>query len=118
MQKIKELDVRPLIPIKRHEKLLSLFKDLPAGESFVFINDHDPKPLYYEFRSIYGDVVGWDYLQRDPAEWKGKVTRTEASRGREVEGASAVMDLRRAEDKAWNQDVFHRDGMLLNGDTM
>src|SRR5690625_5761311 len=64
MQKIKELDVRPLIPIKRHEKLLSLFKDLPAGESFVFINDHDPKPLYYEFRSIYGDVVGWDYLQR------------------------------------------------------
>lgn len=36
-----ELDVRTLIPIKRHEKLLKLFKELPAGESFVFINDHD-----------------------------------------------------------------------------
>ena len=56
---IEELDVRSLIPIKRHEKLLKLFSDIPAGESFVFINDHDPKPLYYEFRSIYGDVVDW-----------------------------------------------------------
>lgn len=72
-----ELDVRTLIPIKRHEKLLKLFKDLPAGESFVFINDHDPKPLYYEFRSIFGDVVGWEYLQRDPEEWKVKVMKLE-----------------------------------------
>src|SRR5690625_4226118 len=118
MQKIKELDVRPLIPIKRHEKLLSLFKDLPAGESFVFINDHDPKPLYYEFRSIYGDVVGWDYLQRDQAEWKVKVTRTEASKGREFEGASTVMDLRKADKKDWKYAVFHRYGMMLKGDTM
>ena len=76
-----ELDVRTLIPIKRHEKLLKLFEDLPAGESFVFINDHDPKPLYYEFRSIFGDVVGWEYQKRDPEEWKVRVTRTEASKG-------------------------------------
>lgn len=118
MQTTKELDVRPLIPIKRHEKLLTLFRDLPAGESFVFINDHDPKPLYYEFRSIYGDVVGWDYLQRDPAEWKVKVTRTEASKGREFEGASTLMDLRKAEEKDWKYTVFHRYGMMLKGDTM
>jgi uncharacterized protein (DUF2249 family) len=71
-----ELDERSLIPIKRHEKLLKLFKELPVGESFVFINDHDPKPLYYEFRSIYGNVVGWEYLQKDPEEWKVKVTQT------------------------------------------
>src|SRR5690625_6517654 len=107
MQKIKELDVRPLIPIKRHEKLLSLFKDLPAGESFVFINDHDPKALYYEFRSISGDVDGWDYLQRDPAEWKGKQTRREASQGREREGATTVVERRRAEET----DQKHADWM-------
>lgn len=70
-----ELDVHTLIPITRHEKLLKLFKDLPAGDSFVFINYHDPKPLYYEFRSIFGDVVGWEYLQPDPEEWKVKVMR-------------------------------------------
>ena len=113
-----ELDVRKLIPIKRHEKLLALFKDLPAGESFVFVNDHDPKPLYYEFRSIYGDVVGWEYLKRDPAEWKVKVTRTEPSKGREFEGASTLMDLRKADKKDWRYAVFHRYGMMLKGDTM
>ena len=59
-----ELDVRVLVPIQRHELLVKLFKDLPAGESFIFINDHDPIPLYYEFKSIYGDVVDWVYLNK------------------------------------------------------
>ncbi len=113
-----ELDVRMLVPIKRHEKLINLFRELPAGESFVFINDHDPKPLYYEFRSIYGDVVGWEYLQKGPEEWKVRVSRTEPSKGREYEGASTLMDLRKAKKKDWKYAVFHRYGMMLEGDTM
>lgn len=112
------LDVRSLIPIKRHEKLLELFKDLPVGESFIFINDHDPKPLYYEFRSIYGNVVGWEYLQRGGQEWKVKVTRTKASRGREFREISTLIDLRKADTKDWKYAVFHRYGMMLKGDTM
>ena len=113
-----ELDVRDLIPIKRHEKLLKLFKELPVGESFTFINDHDPKPLYYEFRSIYGNVVGWEYLQRGGQEWKVKVTRTEASKGREFENISTLIDLRKADKKDWKYAVFHRYGMMPKGDTM
>jgi len=112
------LDVRSLIPIKRHEKLLKLFKELPVDESFIFINDHDPKPLYYEFRSIYGNVVGWEYLQRGGKEWKVKVTRTEASQGREFEDISTLMDLRKTDKKDWKYAVFHRYGMMLKGDTM
>jgi uncharacterized protein (DUF2249 family) len=118
METIEELDVRPLIPIKRHEKLKKLFKELPAEESFVFINDHDPKPLYYEFRSIFGNVVGWEYLGRDPKEWKVKVTRTDPSEGRKFDGASTLMDLREAEKKDWKYAVFHRYGMMQEGDTM
>ena len=113
-----ELDVRTLIPIKRHEKLLKLFNYLPAGESFVFINDHDPKPLYYEFRSIFGDVVGWEYLLRDPEEWKVRVTRTEASEGSKSNGVSTLIDLRKAEKKDWKYTIFHRYGMMLPGDVM
>lgn len=113
-----ELDVRPLVPIKRHEKLKKLFKELPAEESFIFINDHDPKPLYYEFRSIFGNVVGWEYLNTDPDEWKVKVTRTDPSEGRKYEGASTLMDLREAEKKDWKYAVFHRYGMMQEGDTM
>lgn len=113
-----ELDVRTLVPIKRHEKLLGLFRELPAGDSFVFINDHDPKPLYYEFRSIYGDVVGWEYLQRGGQEWKVRVTRTEESQGRKFEYISTLMDLRKADRGDWKYAVFHRYGMMLKGDTM
>lgn len=116
--KTAELDVRTFIPIDRHTKLLQLFKELPVNESFIFINDHDPKPLYYEFRSVYGDVVDWQYLHRGGREWKVKVTRTEASKGREFVGISTLIDLRKAEKSDWNQVVFHRYGMMKQGDTM
>lgn len=113
-----ELDVRTLIPIKRHEKLLKLFKELPVGESFTFINDHDPKPLYYEFRSIFGDVVDWEYLNREPEEWKVKVTRTAASELDKATDVSTLIDLRKTDKKDWKQTIFHRYGMMLPGDTM
>lgn len=114
----KELDVRVLIPIQRHELLLKMFKELPVQESFVFINDHDPLPLFYEFRSIHGDVVGWEYLNRGGRDWKVKVTRLEASQGREFKDISTLMDLRKVEAKDWKHVVFHRYGMMKEGDTM
>ncbi|MCO5285417.1 MAG: DUF2249 domain-containing protein [Chitinophagaceae bacterium] len=115
---IEELDVRVLVPIKRHEKLVKLFGELPAGQSFVFINDHDPIPLYYEFKSIYGDVVGWEYLNRGGREWKVKVTRTEDSQAREMKDIATLLDLRNADKKEWKQIVFHRYGMMETDTTM
>ncbi|MBW7888604.1 MAG: DUF2249 domain-containing protein [Bacteroidetes bacterium] len=113
-----ELDVRVYVPIQRHEMLIQLFKELPAGESFVFINDHDPIPLFYEFRSIFGDVVGWKYLNRGGREWRVKVTRTEESQGRELADISTLLDLRKADKKDWKQVVFHRYGMMEEGTMM
>ncbi|MBS1640763.1 MAG: DUF2249 domain-containing protein [Bacteroidetes bacterium] len=113
-----ELDVRVLIPIKRHELLIKLFKELPVSESFIFINDHDPLPLFYEFRSIYGDVVGWEYLNRGGREWKVKVTRIEESLGREFTDISTLIDLRKVEQKDWKQVIFHRYGMMEQNTTM
>lgn len=113
-----ELDVRVLIPIERHKLLVGLFKDLPVGDDFTFVNDHDPLPLFYEFRSIYGDVVGWEYLNRGGREWKVKVTRLEASKGVEFQGVSTLLDLRKADQKEWKQIVFHRYGMMEENTTM
>ncbi len=112
------LDMRTLVPIERHKTLIQLFKELPVGEHFIFINDHDPIPLYYEFRSIYGDVVGWEYLNRGGREWTVRVTRTEASQGREFTDISTLLDLRKADAREWKQIVFHRYGMMQEGDTM
>lgn len=113
-----ELDVRVLIPIERHKLLINLFKELPLNDDFVFINDHDPLPLFYELRSIYGDVVGWDYLNRGGREWKVKVKRLEESKGVEFEGISTLLDLNIAEKSKWNQIVFHRYGMMEANTTM
>ncbi len=115
---MQEFDVRTLIPIKRHEMLLKVFKELPVHESFTFINDHDPIPLYYEFRSIHGDVVGWEYLNKGGRDWKVKVTRTEDSQGREFTDISTLMDLRKVEKKDWKHVVFHRYGMMEEGHVM
>lgn len=112
------LDVRVLVPIERHKKLLKMFKELPVGESFVFINDHDPLPLFYEFRSAHGDVVGWDYLQRGGTDWRVKVTRTEASKGQGAGEVATLMDLRKVDPKARRYVVSHRFGMMEEGDTM
>lgn len=113
-----ELDVRVLVPLQRHELLINLFKELPVAESFVFINDHDPIPLFYEFRSIYGDVVGWEYLNRGGREWKVKVTRTEESQGREFTDISTLIDLRKVDTDRWKQVIFHRYGMMAEDTTM
>ena len=115
---IEEIDVRVYIPIERHKMLIQLFKELPVKESFIFINDHDPIPLFYEFRSIFGDVVGWEYLNRGGREWKVQVTRTEDSIGREFTDISTLLDLRKANENEWKQIVFHRYGMMEQGDVM
>ncbi len=112
------LDMRVFVPIQRHEKLLKLFKELPVGSSFVFINDHDPIPLYYEFRSIHGDVVGWEYLERGGEDWKVRVTRAGESEARDLKDAATTLDLRNADRSEWKKIVFHRFGMMEEGTIM
>lgn len=115
---IKETDVRTLIPIERHKLLIQMFKDLPVKDSFIFINDHDPLPLYYEFRSIFGDVVDWEYLNKGGREWKVKVGRIEVSQGVDLGEVSTLIDLRKTEKKDWKQVIFHRYGMMQQNDIM
>ena len=112
------LDVRVFVPIERHRMLLAMFAALPVGESFRFVNDHDPLPLYYEFRSIHGDVVGWEYLTRGGADWQVRVTRLEASKGREFTDVSTLMDLRRIAPEHHRHVILHRYGMMEEQGTM
>ncbi|MFD1571436.1 DUF2249 domain-containing protein [Halorubrum laminariae] len=43
-----QLDVREIPPNERHDRIHDAFADLAPGESLTIVNDHDPKPLYYE----------------------------------------------------------------------
>lgn len=45
------LDLRDVPPPERHPKIHSAFEELESGESLEIVNDHEPKPLFYEFQA-------------------------------------------------------------------
>jgi uncharacterized protein (DUF2249 family) len=65
-----EVDVRQLIPAQRHAKIFQLVDALAPGASFVLVNDHDPKPLYYQLEAEHPKQFSWTYLERGPQVWR------------------------------------------------
>lgn len=45
------LDLRDIPPAERHPKIHNAFDELGSGEVLTLINDHEPKPLYYELQA-------------------------------------------------------------------
>ncbi|WP_435101616.1 DUF2249 domain-containing protein [Halarchaeum sp. P4] len=45
------LDVREIPPPERHPKIHDAFADLESGDVLTIVNDHEPKPLFYEFQA-------------------------------------------------------------------
>ncbi len=74
----RELDVREVAPRVRHPLIFQTFDSLASGESFILVNDHDPKPLYYQFAIERADQFAWEYLATGPEEWRVRITRTGA----------------------------------------
>lgn len=74
MPSIHYLDVREIPPRHRHEQIFALFDSLTAGQFFVLVNDHAPRPLYYEFMHVRTDQFTWEYLEEGPDVWQVKIT--------------------------------------------
>ncbi len=73
---VETLDVRPVAPMYRHSHIFQTFDALPIGAAFELVNDHDPKPLYYQFAAEVPDTFTWDYIERGPAVWRVRIGRT------------------------------------------
>lgn len=67
------LDVRALIPKERHTIIFDTFEKLQPGTAFVLVNDHDPKPLYYQFQFEHQKEFSWDYLEQGPEVWRVRI---------------------------------------------
>jgi uncharacterized protein (DUF2249 family) len=76
MSETQELDVREVAPRVRHPLIFSTFDGLESDQSFVLINDHDPKPLFYQFQAERDGQFRWEYLATGPDEWQVRITRT------------------------------------------
>jgi uncharacterized protein (DUF2249 family) len=70
-----EIDVRTLVPMQRHQKIFELVDQLAPGGKFVLVNDHDPKPLYYQLEAEHPQQFSWTYLERGPEVWRVEIGR-------------------------------------------
>lgn len=72
------LEVRHLPPAERHETIFREWFALEPGEGYVLINDHDPKPLYYQFAAEHPGQFTWDEIEMGPEVWRVRIGRSPA----------------------------------------
>ena len=73
------IDVRTIAPRERHPLIFSTFDALQPGQALELVNDHDPKPLYYQFNAELPGQFEWTYLERGPETWRVAITRVGAA---------------------------------------
>jgi len=74
-EEIVELDLRPIPSFERHEKIFSVWDSLKPGQALRIINDHDPKPLHYQFEAEQKGKYEWEYKQPGPKDWIVKIKK-------------------------------------------
>ncbi len=67
------LDVRQFPPAKRHSLIFQTFEALKPCDAFVLVNDHDPKPLFYQFKFEQEGRFTWEYLEQGPEVWRVQI---------------------------------------------
>lgn len=70
------LEVRHMPPAQRHETIFEEWFKLKPGEGYVLINDHDPKPLYYQFSAEHPGEFTWDEIEMGPEVWRVRIGRS------------------------------------------
>ena len=73
---VTELDIRPVPPREKHPTIFRTFDALEAGETLLLINDHDPKPLYYQLSAERPGKFEWEYAESGPSVWKVHIKKT------------------------------------------
>lgn len=73
------LDVREIPPVDRHTTIHEQFAAMDAGETLTIVNDHEPKPLYYEMAAEVEtfDPEGYRVTQEAPDEFVAEFPKVE-----------------------------------------
>jgi uncharacterized protein (DUF2249 family) len=69
------LDVREISPRERHPLIFQTVDGLRSGTSMRLVNDHDPKPLYYQLMAERPGSINWEYLEEGPETWQVRITK-------------------------------------------
>jgi uncharacterized protein (DUF2249 family) len=71
-----ELDVRVHAHGQRHDVIFTAYQGLAPGAGFILVNDHDPKPLRYQFEAEHPGEFTWDCLESAPKVWRVQIGRS------------------------------------------
>lgn len=71
------IDVREITPRDRHPLIFETFEELQPGDGFELVNDHDPKPLHYQFQAEHPGQFAWQYLESGPETWRVRISRVD-----------------------------------------
>ena len=74
-----ELDLRDVPPPQRHPRIFEAFEALEDGEALTLINDHEPRPLFYEMREEVDafDADGYAVERRGEREFVATLPKKE-----------------------------------------
>lgn len=64
------VDARMYQPKDKHPVIFNTFDALEPGQKMELINDHDPRPLQYQFMMERADHFEWEYLEQGPEVWR------------------------------------------------
>ncbi|MDA8357826.1 MAG: DUF2249 domain-containing protein [Actinomycetota bacterium] len=115
------LDVRALAPAQRHEKIFATYGALGPGTAFVLVNDHDPKPLRYQFEAEHEGDFTWEVLEAGPTVWRVRIGRPVDAMSKESDhidmprGAEPELDVRRFPHGQRHDVIFTTFDALADG---
>lgn len=93
---IETLNVTLIEPRFKHPTIFDKFDQLENGNAFIILNDHDPKPLYYQLLAERGNTFGWEYLENGPQTWQVKISKR-ATEEEATIGEMVAKDFRKAQ---------------------
>ncbi|MDE2491373.1 MAG: DUF2249 domain-containing protein [Elusimicrobia bacterium] len=73
------VDVRAMEPRERHPRIFKAWENLAVGDALKLVNDHDPKPLFYEFSAERAGEFEWTAVEKGPERWSVLIKRVAAA---------------------------------------
>ena len=81
------IDAQSIPPHARHATIFATFAELAPGQAMELVNNHDPRPLFFQFQNSVPGQFDWNYLEEGPQTWRVAIKRTKA--GSAYDGGSS-----------------------------
>ncbi len=69
------VDASQFASANKHKVILGVWDGLASGCKMMLVNDHDPKPLFYQFSAEFPGQFTWNYLEEGPSLWRVEIVK-------------------------------------------